>query len=617
MCGISGVFSKKSFSREKISSMIKALSHRGPDDSDYKIYGNIALGSCRLSIFDLSSKGRMPLEDVSKRFSIVFNGEIYNFNELKRDFNIKTISKTDTEVLLELYKLKGTNCLNYLNGMFSFVIYDFKKNILFCARDRLGIKPFYYYYDEKNFIFSSEIKPITQYLNSTFVDEDYLSDYLNTGLYDYNKRTFFKNINQLEPGHYILKSDTEFKKIRYWDLYEKNLSLSLKKLSFEDVKRIFFDTVKNSFKLQMQSDTQIGLNVSSGLDSQIMMKNLHELNNGQGNITANSYYFDEAKVSEKDELEKFAKQIGWKIDYMKISPKIFLENIKEVVESQGEPFPGIPTFAKYYLIKKNYNKNCKVILEAQGGDDFSAGYRYTFPFYLKDLLKSGALIKSIKEINCFLKNEDLTFKDFIPFYINCIGSLKTGGISSDGSSFLNKEILNQKIRKKKIGYKFDFKKIKSNLNKILYRDINKTKLPRILRSCDRASMSNGKELRVPLLDHNIVEFCYSLPTNYKIWMGNLRYFYRATYFDKYKNKVFFKPKKHVSDPQTIWLKGQLHEWANDIFNSKKFNDRGLFNVPFLLKKFKLFKNDKNQNNSFLFWQAINVELWYRTFIDKN
>tara|TARA_Y100000031_G_scaffold134514_1_gene157058 strand:- start:954 stop:1346 length:393 start_codon:yes stop_codon:yes gene_type:complete len=130
-------------------------------------------------------------------------------------------------------------------------------------------------------------------------------------------------------------------------------------------------------------------------------------------------------------------------------------------------------------------------------------------------------------------------------------------------------------------------------------------------------MSNGKELRVPLLDHNIVEFCYSLPTNYKIWMGNLRYFYRATYFDKYKNKVFFKPKKHVSDPQTIWLKGQLHEWANDIFNSKKFNDRGLFNVPFLLKKFKLFKNDKNQNNSFLFWQAINVELWYRTFIDKN
>ena len=617
MCGISGVFSKKNFSREKISSMIKALSHRGPDDSDYKIYGNIALACSRLSIFDLSSKGRMPMEDTSKRFSIVFNGEIYNFNELKRDFNIKTTSKTDTEVLLELYKLKGTNCLNYLNGMFSFVIYDFKKNILFCARDRLGIKPFYYYYDEKNFIFSSEIKPITQYLNSTFVDEDYLSDYLNTGFYDCDKRTFFKNINQLEQGHYILKSDAEFKKIRYWDLYEKNLSSSIKKLSFEDTKRIFFDTVKNSFKLQMQSDTQIGLNVSSGLDSQIMMKNIDELNNGQGDIIANSYYFDEKKISEKDELEKFAKQIGWKIDYIKISPQIFLENIQEVVESQGEPFPGVVTLAKHYLIKKNYSKNCKVILEAQGGDDFSAGYRYTFPFYLKDLLKSCALSKSIKEINCFLKNEGLTFKDFIPFYINCIGSLKTGGISSDGSSFLSKEILNQKIRKKKIGYKFDFKKIKSNLNKILYRDINKTKLPRILRSCDRASMSNGKELRVPLLDHNIVEFCYSLPTNYKIWMGNLRYFYRATYFDKYKNKVFFKPKKHVSDPQTIWLKGQLHEWANDIFNSKKFNDRGLFNVPFLLKKFKLFKNDKNQNNSFLFWQAINVELWYRTFIDKN
>ena len=524
MCGISGVFSEKIPSREKIYSMIKTIAHRGPDDNNCKFFKNVALASCRLSIFDLSSKGRMPMEDISKRFYIIYNGEIYNYNELKRDFNIKTISKTDTEVLLELYKLKGTDCLKYLNGMFSFVIYDSKRYTLFCARDRLGIKPFYYYYDEKNFIFSSEIKPITKYLNLTYVDEDYLSDYLNTGLYDCDKRTFFKNINQLEQGHYILKSDSVFKKIKYWDLYENNSNSLLKKTSFEDSKKIFLDLVKNSFKLQMQSDTQIGLNVSSGLDSRVMMKNLDELNNGQGNIEANSYYFDETKVSEKDELEEFSKQIGWKINYVKITPQIFLDNITEVAESQGEPFPGVVTLAKHYLIKKNYSNNCKVILEAQGGDDFSAGYRYTFPFYLKDIIRSGNLIKFIREINCFLKNEDLSLKNFIPFYIKCINSLKTGGISSDGSSFLNKEVLDLSIRNKKSRYSFYFKNIESNLNKILYRDINKTKLPRILRSCDRASMSNGKELRVPLLDHNIVEFCYSLPINYKNNMGNLRYF---------------------------------------------------------------------------------------------
>ena len=281
MCGIAGIFGKLA-NKNNISKMLHEIVHRGPDNTGYSLNDNVTLGATRLSIIDLSNDGNMPMKDKSDNFEIIFNGEIYNFKEIKEKFNIKTKSKTDTEIILELYKIKKEKCLEHLNGIFAFVILDKRKKTLFCARDRLGIKPFYFYNDNDNFIFSSEIKPILAAKENYNYDENYILNYFNTGQYNFNKNTFFKDIFQLDPGHFLIKSKTEFKIKKYWTLKKIELNLSE-----NEIKNNFFEILKNSYKQQLNTDTNLGINVSSGVDSVAMICILNEINGGQKSISAN------------------------------------------------------------------------------------------------------------------------------------------------------------------------------------------------------------------------------------------------------------------------------------------------------------------------------------------
>ena len=612
MCGIAGIFGKLA-NKNNISKMLYEIEHRGPDNTGYSLNDYVTLGATRLSIIDLSNDGNMPMKDKSDNFEIVFNGEIYNFKEIKEKFNIKTKSKTDTEIILELYKIKKEKCLEHLNGIFAFVILDKKKKTLFCARDRLGIKPFYFYNDNDNFIFSSEIKPILAAKGNYNYDENYILNYFNTGQYNFNKNTFFKDIFQLDPGHFLIKSKSEFKIEKYWTLKKRELNLSE-----NEIKNNFFEILKNSYKQQLNTDTNLGINVSSGIDSVAMICILNEINGGQKSISANSYFFDEKEIDEKNQLEKFSKEIGWNVNFQLIKPDDIINNADAVIKSQEQPFPGIITFAKYMLIKNNYDKSRKVILEAQGGDEITGGYRHIFPFYINDLIKKFKLFKVFNEIKSFIKNEEINIKNFYKFYINSTKYL-SGKISADGTKQINLELLNS-VQNFNFENKFKEDLINlSSVDKVMFSDLMSTKLQRILNACDKTSMSLSKELRVPMLNHELVEFCFNVPSEFKINKGNLRNFYRETINEKFlpKNKFSIdfsqKKKNYVSDPQTKWLKNDLYDWAYSILSNKNTFVSNFFDQEKVIDKFVDFKTNESLNNSFFFWQLINIELWHKNF----
>ncbi len=611
MCGIIAVSSDNAIlSKEIAEESLKKIQHRGPDNTAIFNNNNIFLGSCRLSIFDLSNKANMPMQDASGRYTITYNGEIYNFIEIKKKFKINTKTDSDTEVLIELYSLLKEKCLNELNGIFSFIIYDSHENIFFCARDRLGVKPFYFTTNRKvNFHASSEIQAISDLSKENF-NLNYIKNYLETSFYDYGDETFFNNVYQLLPGSY-LKYHLDNKKIeikKYWNL-KKNFKKN--DLNEEQILKLGTELIESCFKFQVRTDTKLGLNLSSGIDSQLMLYFVNKINNGQKDISANSFYFDHEKYNERPDLENFSKKFNWKVNFFKITEEDVISNFDKVLNAQEGPFPGLPTIGKQLLIERAYDKDYKVILEAQGGDDIAGGYKYIIGSYFVELLKNFDFKTLTKEFQIFSDKEKVKKLELVKMIFNNLNFYNYGGYSADGTSGVVKDIVNKKLLKKKnnlLKKVFnDLKNIKSDLNKIIYRDLIYTKLQRILKSCDRSSMINSKELRVPLLDHRLVEFFFSLPSKYKIYNGNLRYIYRKIYEKNVNFGQAYKIKRYIADPQTDWLSTSLYDWAYSILSDKKSWHDGIYDTQKLLEQFEYFRNNTNRKNSNFIWQALCIK----------
>lgn len=607
MCGVVVCSTLDSGSQFLAKQMLKNIEHRGPDNVGFFSNTNTTLGSCRLSIMDLSSNANMPMTDKTGRYVIVYNGEIYNFKDLKKKYQIITKTNSDTEVILELYSLLKERCLDELNGIFSFIIFDKHNDILFCARDQIGVKPFYYLHDKINFIVSSEIKNFSQF-NSKNLNFNVVKNYLTTSFYDYGDETFFKNIRQLRPGHFlnysIKKKSLEIK--RYF-------SLKKKKNLYEDQSENNLintgsDLILNSFKIQMQADTNLSINLSSGLDSKLMLSCIDKINHGQRTVKANSFFFDDKRFNEKPDLEIFAKSKNWLVNFFKITPADVQNSFDEILYMNDGPFPGLPTIGKSLLIKKSSDPSYKVVLEGQGGDDIAGGYKYIFGYHLKDLFKSGKFINFFSEIKKFSDIEKINLVDVINLFFKSFRSIHQGGLSADGSKSVFSEILDKNLLNnfdtEVNDFRDDIKNISSDLKKIIYRDLFYTKLQRILKSCDRASMMSCKELRVPLLDRRIINFFYNMENKYLIKNGNLRYIYRKIAGNIMGNEDVFIKKKYVIDPQTFWLKNELYEWTYSILEDAKTQYDGIFNTKKLLKELENFKKNKETKNSNFFWQAI-------------
>ena len=619
MCGIFGklYFEKTKIEERDYKDCLETLNHRGPDDSGFYVDENIILGSKRLAIIDLSETGHMPMSNEDGRFWIVFNGEIYNFLELRKGLEKrhKFKSRTDTEVLLHLYEEKGIDCLKYLRGMFAFAIWDKKEKVLFLARDRVGKKPLKYYFNEKFFIFASELKAILKDKEvKKEIDWGAIDEYL-TYQYVPHPKTGFKNIFKLEPAHYLLITlDGKIKKERYWNLdFSQKLDLS----ENEWIEAIE-EKLRESVKLRLISDVPLGAHLSGGIDSSMVVAFMAQ--EMKEPVKTFSIGFKEKEYDETKYARLVAQKYGTDHHELIVDPNA-IEILPKLVYHYEEPYADPSALPTWYLCQmtKNY---ITVALNGDGGDENFAGYdRYNaFKIYLDlRLLPGKKIFKKLSEIfyrmiklKIFRKSFRLFSsyeKDAISFYLKLIGffseeekeklyhpELKRLIENSRGSNFL-REIFNQASG--------------NWLDKILYLDINSYLPDDLLVKVDIASMAHSLEVRSPFLDHEFMELCARIPSRLKMKGHAKKYVFKKLAQKYLPKECIFRPKTGFGVPLEFWFKNELLNFLKEKILSREFLNFG-FNKNFLEQLIK--EHQKGiRNHAYRLWALLILEEWFKIF----
>jgi asparagine synthase (glutamine-hydrolysing) len=619
MCAIAGILDLKNRSVDAsvLKQMTDVQKHRGPDGEGFFIEKNVGLGHRRLSILDLSDAGVQPMLNAKKSVALIHNGEIYNYLELKRKLPKRNYkSGTDTEVMLHAYDVWGEKAIKEFNGIFAFALWDRKKKILFAARDRLGVKPFYYAIHNNTFYFASEIKALLVAGVPARPNKKIIYEYLSSGFYDHSNETFFKNIYQLMPGYTLTIKKGMLAISQYWYLPDELHKVRFKKDS--EYADAFLDLVKKSIQLQLRSDVPIGMSVSGGLDSSLLTGVVNDVVKGQKNL--NLFHFGYG--SEKNDIEAsyvrmLAKRLGWNdpfFEFITASDMSRLFNV--VMHHEEQPFPGAPTFAWHKLYKRISESDTVVTFEGHGGDEFAAGYDYFESSYILDLIHSNGPHKALTELEKFAHVRSMKPNELLSFFLNGIAAATKGGVSADASRFASDLYLSNRFKKAYSQNQIQFQKpFDSYLTNMQYRELTHTKLPRVLRSVDRESMAFSRELRVPLLDHRIVEFAFSLPLNQRIRNGHMRYFMRNAAMKYLPKELARTPKRSVPMPQREWSQKELKPWITSILTSPSFKAREYFNQREVIKEYNRFCREKNPKNAFHIWQWVSIEMWHRAFID--
>ena len=586
MCGINGFTYKD---QKKIKLMNNTLKHRGPDALKYKLFSNLSFGHARLSIIDLSSAGDQPMTKFG--LTIIFNGEIYNYIEIKEELKkkgYKFTTKTDTEVILAAYDYWGKNCLNKFNGMWAFAIYNKKKEELFLSIDRFGIKPLYYHISNNELIFSSEIKPILKLGIIRKPNLKKISAYLNHGLSDYNKETFFENIYSFDPGSYLIWNlkTSKYTIKKYYKLKNNKTKITEKKAINKTN-----NLLKDAIKLRFRSDVEVGCCLSGGLDSSAIVGISNKLYPNQ-KLKTFSAIFPNSKINEEKYIDLVSKK--FKTKKFKTNPnyKELIEDLDDLIYHQEEPFGSTSIYAQYRVMKQVSQKKIKVLLDGQGADELFGGYHLYFNSYINQLLKDRKITEII-----FSK----LFWKYITFYL----------LSNPN------RIFEQIFKRKKLNI-YNLKQ--KNINYPKYIDdyllfCMTTNLKSLLKWEDKNSMRFSIESRVPYLDYRLVEFAFSLPYYFKIKNFETKHIFRKTIKNYVPKKIIErKDKIGFATPEKDWLKTrEFDTFVKKIIYSNSFVSRTIWDY----KKIQKIYQKKNKQYYTNIWKIINTELWFRTFIDKN
>lgn len=599
MCGISGIITKNnsSVNRVGIQKMNDCIAHRGPDAEGFYFDNNIGFGHRRLSILDLSELGSQPMK-YGEDLIITYNGEVYNYIELRttlKGLGYTFRSETDTEVILASYQEWGEKCVERFNGMWAFAILDKKRNIVFCSRDRFGVKPFYYSERSDIFYFGSELKQFLTFIDDRKVNKQILFDYLFLGYHHHTDETFFEGIISLTPGHNLIYN-LEFNSFQINKYYSLSLNESYSKLSFKEAELLFQETIDNSIKLRLRSDVKVGTCLSGGLDSSYIAATAAKEYSSKTKFTAIT-----AKSIEKETDESyFAKKVveHSKLDWKVTEPKIddFFNFLEEVILTQEEPFGSPSIIMQYFVMKKAKEEGCIVLLDGQGGDEALLGYDRYYSAYLNQQKGVFNKIKSFIEVT---KKSNLSLKEVFlySFYFNN-ASIRTlrqlrryKFVKKEFKRFINKKFLK------------NLAVVNKNIQQLQEFEITKVQLQKLLKYEDRNSMKFSIETRVPFVDYNVVELAYSLPFNFKMHNGWSKYILRKAAKDKLpkeilwrRNKFGFEApnKKWMADKSTLFEKIKKSEFINEFVQTNKIpNDLDeisiwkLYNIAVWAEKFKV------------------------------
>ncbi len=592
MCGIAGIIGD--YEGAQLDAMLKSQHHRGPDATGkYLDAGFAALGHNRLAIIDLSPKSNQPFKDNSGRYVIVFNGEIYNYIELKaelqKQYDFKT--ESDTEVLLAAYITYGKSCLEKLNGMFAFAIWDKQEKKLFAARDRFGVKPFYYSIKNQILYFSSEIKGLHAAGISKIPNEKVWASYFAYGSYGMPYETFWEGIAQLPGGHF-LEYENHNLMLKKWYCFEKEVAKQTINLTFEQAKERYVGLLKDSIKLRFRADVPVGFNISGGLDSSVLLAlvNLQDKGNNnenriieskksvfisdfalanpfiqrpiQSSIKAYTFYTNDPDYDELPWVEQMIAKTHNPLTKVLLQADEVPALAEKMVFQQDEPYGGIPTLAYAKIFEQARKDKVLVLLDGQGMDEQWAGYDY------------------------YTQENDVTIQGVpdSPYKANVLSA-----------SFLAKA--------EKPVYPAPFED--AVLNK-QYRDLFYTKIPRALRFNDRISMMYSTELREPFLDYRLVELAFSLPLDFKIRNGQTKFMLREIASDYLAADLVFAPKRALQTPQREWLADDLKEWVSECFmDIGKSSFSNWFNIEELQKELEYYFQGEIQS-SFHIWQCISL-----------
>ena len=593
MCGIFTYLGSKALNIDKA---IDVVNHRGPDSKGFLIFNDlvnfrpekksqasnedgkkVVFGFARLAIIDLHNHSNQPFSSQGNLYHIVFNGEIYNYKELRKELESKGyhfITGSDTEVLLVSYIHWGENCVSYFNGMWAFSILDSVKKQLFISRDRFGVKPLFYYKDNNGIYFFSEIKQIFSCGIGKEINEFVIRDFLESAILDAGNETFFKNIYRFPASHSAVISidcdDYKLEPYRYFDL---SVTDSSDKISYSDACSEFVSLFKSSIDLRYRSDVPVGACLSGGLDSSSIVSMAASLGKEVFAFTVDNKQKELSEISYVNKVCQKYSNINLKVTYNDDQDLTLLD---DVLTFQDEPISGLGVIAQWKVMKLAKQNNVVVLLDGQGGDEIFGGYRKFLFFYLKQLIREGKIIKAASEAARFLGQNEFNLFD--------LEGLKRYTNTSGVNKYLSAKslLLDRKFR-------IDFKSADGFKDKS-YQDIFFFSYPQLLRYEDRNSMAFSLESRVPFLDYRLVSFIFNLPSSFKIRNGYtkalLRDGLRGILPDQVrlrKSKLgFATPEKQlISIDKDSYFSRYLYKMDNPYINGKFLSENMLKNKPSL------------------------------------
>jgi len=658
MCGIAGIwnFSKRPVAPATIGLMCDLQRHRGPDDYGYAFFttqgdclwhgkdlgtyqpsGELALGHRRLAIIDLSEAAAQPMTTEKGRFWITYNGEIYNYIELREE--LKKLGHTfatssDTEVVLKAYQQWDTSCVEHFNGMWAFAIWDVASKRLFCSRDRVGIKPFYYYLDDQRFIFASEIKAVLAALEpeQPSINEPYLARFILYGLLNDGEDTLFTQVRQLLPGHCLELHQGKSRRWRYWDIPAACIEQADSAIVDEnEAAEQFRDLLTDAIHLRFRADVPVGTCLSGGLDSSTIVALAHRILPGKLSTFTTEYH--EQDFSEGRFARATAEMFDTDAHYITPAAEQYIDFIDRFSWYHDEPCPGPGPFSQWQVMALA-GKHVKVALDGQGADELLAGYTHYFDYYLRSLLRRTIITGPARTTFSQYFAHQRTIRQ----HQGITPALSYSAALTDAARILlpdrwrrllrplantlrqnsipmNKIAPAAFVRQALPVVRPRPRRYQDELNEILYWELTRDNIPMLLQYEDRTSMAFSIESRLPFLDYRLIEFAGSLPYHLKIRSATTKYILRRSMRRLLPDEIIDRTDKMgFPTPFALWLKGPLNQYLRDLLADKAFSDHGIFE-PTQVKELLDQHCTGRADHAWLLWRVVNIERWMRVFLD--
>lgn len=634
MCGISGIIRTNGLRDADIASVqqtLTALNLRGPDCQNYFADRNVALGHARLSILDTSSAGQQPMTDASGRFVIVFNGEIFNYQELSANYlsdkNIQFQSTSDTEVILYLYRYYGSEFVKWLNGFFAFAIYDKEAEVVFIARDRYGIKPLYFYQDNDQIAFASEMKALLAFNINKEIDVEALHAYLQLN-YIPAPKTIFGQVSKIEPGTQLTIRNNSVKLERYYHLPKPAESRDGKTYSYEQACDRLKELMDASVKRRLISDVPLGAFLSGGIDSSVVVslaaKHSPHIN------TFSIGYADEPFFDETKYAELVAKKFDTNHTTFSLTNNDLYSHLFDILDYIDEPFADSSAIAVYILCKHTRQK-VTVALSGDGADEMMAGYnKHLAEYRLRNLGGASGLLAAVKPLTGVLPKSR---QGKLTNLIRQVDRFAEGAALGDKERYWRwcgyaneKETLSMLTPTWQGKYQLQrYEGIKRHqlqvfdgndgLNDVLRADMGQVLQSDMLVKVDLMSMANSLEVRVPFLDVEVVDFVFSQPAEYKLRKGNRKAMLKDAFRADLPEELFNRPKHGFEVPLLKWFRGDLRDLIeNDLLSPKFIKAQGIFDntaIQSLIKQ--LHSNDPGESHARI-WGLLVFQYWWKKYL---